>query len=170
MKKIGICLVLASLCLSLFSCGRNEDFTYTPYTISTMEIGTNEYDIDGCKDEKNYDKMVIRLDKDVYSLSKDTVITGRMENQNPDHGFYCIPNGYIDKKVDGEWVRLAGTQEDAYESQWAYCLRKDAETGYHYAEITKKIADIEPKATPGEYRMVMITALKPVYAEFTLTE
>ncbi len=176
MKKIGICLVLAFLCLSLFSCsGEKDELSYTPYSDPPLkEIGTREYDSSGiCKDEKKYDKMVILLDKDVYSISKDEGIFGRLENQNPGHGFYFSTVNYVDKKINGEWVRQAGKPDDfAEESHWMYCIQSTggSEPDYYNIEVGIEMEAIQPEATPGEYRLVVFTPLRTVYAEFTLTE
>lgn len=126
----------------------------------------------GIYNETEYDQIVVKPVKDVYSLKEDEVFSCTIANQNVGHGFYIYGVVYIDKYVDGEWVRQCNkyATDSQYHLQWNYVGMEGNIDGINSTRDGIAVSDILPEVTPGRYRLVVFTPYNTHYAEFDVQD
>ena len=139
-----------------------------------MEVGTDEDSeyLKGVKNEIAYDKIVVKINKDTFSLKNDKQIDCEVTNMNPGHGFYVYLAPAIEKQVDGKWERICNkymTQTEGLE-RWM-CVATEYKPDMTFSiRVGVLISDFVPAAAPGHYRLVIFTAKTTLYAEFDIVE
>ena len=182
---ILISFVLLSL-ISLFACDKAPSYDEETTTSEDLEqkyvpnedpepyeITLNQGDFLGIYTETEYDQIVATPTKEVFSMTQDTYLSCDVANHNVGHGFVLYEVVYIDKYIDGEWVRQC--------NKYAADAPIDFLT-WHFVGVDKNVdginstrkgillTDIYPVATPGKYRFVIFTPKSTLYAEFELQE
>lgn len=182
-QKLLIYLIVVSVaCFALAACGDSDETVYdgidlTPNTdpvlLDLQEAGSTGFgQLIGLQDEQNYDQIVVTSVKSVYSLKDDTKFSCTIENRNVGHGFYVYGVVYIDKFIDGEWIRQTHIQAKKTEeiTQWKYIGIENNSDGINSSSDGVKIEDIYPSVTAGKYRFVVFTPIGCEYAEFEVVE
>jgi len=103
----------------------------------------------GIYNETEYSEIVVKSVKDVYSLSSDSVFSCTISNNNAGYGFYIYEALYIDKLIDGEWVRQCNKYavDAAYHLQWVYIGIEGNTTGINSTIDGIAVDDIFPSVT-----------------------
>lgn len=119
--------------------------------------------------ETSYDNIIAYTEEASYPVDTEQIFC-MVQNNNIAKAFYLYEIPLVEKKVGGNWVRLYYDSDRLNVAQWCVCAEEGKidepfSTGY-----TVVLDDIIPKVTPGEYRLVVFTAKKTLYAPFTLTE
>lgn len=138
------------------------------------EINESAGNAFGIMTETEYDQIVLQSMKEVYSLSEDTFFGCDVENQHLGHAFQLYWYTYIDKYVDGEWVRQCNTLEvDEAEyggGDWSIVGSQDGIDQVIDTRRSISINRIYPAVTPGKYRFVLFTPVGAFYEEFEVVE
>ena len=166
-KFVSLLLIALVSVLSVSSCGSksvegNEDPPPVDFDLNVS--GGLEIDV-----EENYDNFSISMEKKVYA-SKDECLKCYLTNNNPGKGFYFYNVPLVEKKIDGEWVRLFyGYEEDrGYEGQYAFCGNEN-EPDRQFTAVLKVYPElVSPKMNKGEYRLVVFTGKNQQYVEFQI--
>ena len=126
----------------------------------------------GIYNETEYSEIVVKSVKDVYSLSSDSAFSCTISNNNAGYGFYMYEVLYIDKLIDGEWIRQCNKYavDAAYHLQWVYIGIEGNTEGINSTTDGIAVNDIFPGVTPGRYRLVVFTPKNTHYAEFEVQE
>lgn len=173
---ILICLI----CIFAAGCGVKSNTTdnnidLTPNTdpvLLNLDSSTSIGQLIGIKDEQTYDQIVIASEKPIYSLIDDDKFSCIITNNNIGHGFYVYGVVYIDKFIDGEWVRQTHIQAKKTEeiTQWKYIGIENNTDGVNSSTDGVKIEDIYPNVSSGKYRFVVFTPVGPKYGEFEVVD
>lgn len=122
--------------------------------------------------EMEYNNIVAYTEYEEYSSDVETIVC-RLQNNNPGKMFYLYSRPYVEKKIDGEWVRYYTSK---YLGDWALRRRTDfAEDVCVTASEKLDVTSVTPAMDEGEYRLVMFvpgdeTSVKEIYAEFRIVE
>ena len=119
--------------------------------------------------DSSYDNIIVKMEKDSYSVDSEQIICTVQDN-NVGKAFYFYEIPFIEKKIDDNWVRLYYNSNRLDIAQWMLCAEEGNTTEPNSSRYTVRLADIKPKVTPGEYRLVVFTAKKTLYAPFTLVK
>lgn len=168
MKKAIAFLMLIFSIIFLFGC--SPDTSKIAGNPDPESIKAEEQRIDGFLNvevDSSYDNIIAKTEKDTYPLDVD-MITCTVQNSNVGKGFYLYEIPFIEHKVDGEWVRLYYNSERLDVAQWQLCAIEGNTTEPNSSQYVVNLNDISPKVIPGEYRLVVFTAHKTIYAPFTL--
>lgn len=118
------------------------------------------------QNEMNYDKIIVSLDKQEYSLENENVVCS-ITNQNVGAGFYYYYIPFVEYYNNNEWVRLSYyPPETEFDGQWYFC----AIDGYENIEFSTAVK-FEPEyvreeLSKGKYRLVLFVGPNKYYAEF----
>lgn len=188
-KRVLSALLVLTFCIGFAACSSESNnggstktsseapdtWDYTPNTDPPrMEVGTDEDSeyLKGVKNEIAYDKIVVKINKDTFSLKNDKQIDCEVTNMNPGHGFYVYLAPAIEKQVDGKWERICNkymTQTEGLE-RWM-CVATENEPDMTFSvKVGVSISDFVPAAAPSHYRLVIFTAKTTLYAEFDIVE
>ena len=108
------------------------------------------------------------MEKDSYPLDFEEIAC-IVQNNNVGKAFYLYEIPFIEQKIDGDWVRLYYNSDRLDIAQWVLCAEEGNTTEPNSTRYIVRLDDISPKVTPGEYRLVVFTAKKTLYAPFILT-
>lgn len=163
------------ICSSIMLCGcsdkgkseTNITGNNDPAPISDGE--RNVHNFLNIEEETNYDNIIVETTESTYKTSDDTV-TCMITNKNPGKGFYYYEVPFIEKNINGEWVRLLNTTNRLDVAVWLFCGIEGNKNESNSCNIKTSFSDYEPKIDEGNYRLVVFTAEKPLYAEFNVVE
>lgn len=174
-------LLICLMCL-VVGCGAENNtlggnIDLTPNTDPVLlnlevDISTSIGQLIGIKDEQSYDQIVVTSEKPVYSLANDDKFSCHIANNNVGHGFYVYGVVYIEKSIEGEWVRQTHIQAKKTEeiTQWHYVGIENNADGVNSSTDGVKVEDIYPTVSAGKYRFVVFTPVGPKYGEFEVVE
>lgn len=120
-------------------------------------------------EDTSYDSIYAHTEETVYKADSE-LITCIITNQNAGKGFYYYEIPCIEQKVNDEWVRLFNNAERLEVAQWLFCGIENNTTEFNSCSVNIRLSDVKPKTKAGEYRFVVFTADKPLYAEFKIIE
>ena len=136
--------------------------------------------------EREYDNIEAWTEQSVYPVDFDK-ITCTVRNNNSGKAFYVWQRGFIEKAVDGEWIRLERLGEvhdmNWFLVGWTEQVFAEDDPGYEppppdcaivtvprtymsSGEVSSLYAD---SFTPGAYRIALYVGREIVYAPFELT-
>lgn len=172
---VTLFLISISACNSSESKNNTDQEKYVPNTDPTIYDGLlDEHagDFLGVYTEYAYDQIVATSIKDIYSLQQDSVFSCKISNQNIGHGFYIYDAAYIEKYIDGEWVRQCNKQaiDEQTILSWSFIGEEAGTDKIFSAQNGIGISNIYPEVTPGTYRLVVFTPKSTLYAEFEVQE
>lgn len=170
MKKLGIITILLFVFLLLFGCNSNTlqiegNSDPEPISLEEQEI----QDLLDIEVDSSYDNIVVKMEKDSYPIDSEEV-SCLVQDNNVGKAFYLYEIPFIEQKIDGNWVRLFYNPNNLTTAQWTLCAVEGNTTEPNSTRYIVRLEDISPKVTPGEYRLVVFTAKKTLYAPFTLTK
>lgn len=170
MKKLGVITILLFVFLLLLGCNSNTsqiEGNSDPEPISLEEQEIQDFlDIEV---DSSYDNIVVKMEKDSYPIDSEE-ISCLVQDNNVGKAFYLYEIPFIEQKIDGNWVRLFYNPNNLNTTQWILCAVEGNTTEPNSTRYIVRLEDISPKVTPGEYRLVVFTAKKTLYAPFTLTK
>lgn len=137
------------------------------------DITNNQGDFLGIYTETEYDQIVVTPTKEVFSLTQDYYLSCDVANHNVGHGFVLYEVVYIDKYINGEWVRQCNKHaidEPIDSLTWHFIGIEKNTDGINSTRRGILLTDIYPTATPGKYRFVVFTPKSTLYAEFEIQE
>lgn len=170
MKKgiVFILFFLSIICLS----GCNSTTSPIEGNSDPEPINSDEQQIQDFLDvevDSSYDNIIAKMERDSYPLdSKQIVCT--IQNNNVGKAFYLYEIPFIEQKINGDWIRLYYNSDRLDIAQWVLCAEEGNTTEPNATKYIVNLADISPKVTPGEYRLVVFTAKKTIYAPFKLVK
>ncbi len=153
----------------------SETRPYSPNTDpadSWILNNQNAGDFLGIYTETKYDQIVVTPISEVFSLQHDDYFSCTIANHNVGHGFFLFGALYIDKYMDGQWIRQYNKSAESlqYDSEWFFIGEQDNVNGINSTISGLSISDISPVVTPGKYRFVVFTPVNTLYAEFDVQE
>lgn len=170
MKKLSCIIILLFAICFLFGCNSKSasiegNSDPEPFNLEEQQI-QNFLDVEL---ESSYDNIVAKMEKDSYSLNSEE-ISCLVQDNNVGKAFYLYEIPFIEQKIDDNWVRLYYNPKQLDVAQWTLCAVEGNTTEPNSTRYIVRLEDITPKVTPGEYRLVVFTAQKTLYAPFTLTK
>ena len=170
MKKriLFILFFVSVICLS----GCNSNTSLIKGNSDPEPIKSEDQEIQNFLDvevDSSYDNIIVKMEKDSYSVDSEQIICTVQDN-NVGKAFYFYEIPFIEKRIDDNWVRLYYNSNRLDIAQWMLCAEEGNTTEPNSSRYTVRLADIKPKVTPGEYRLVVFTAKKTLYAPFTLVK
>lgn len=170
MKRLSFIIILLFVFLLLFGCNSNAlpiEGNSNPEPISLEQQQIQAFlDVEV---NSSYDNIVAKMEKDSYPLDSEE-ISCLVQDNNVGKAFYLFEIPFIEQKIDGSWVRLYYDSERLDVAQWTLCAVEGNTTEPNSTRYIVRLEDIIPKVTPGEYRLVVFTAQKTLYAPFILTK
>ena len=184
-RKVGIVITkLSRLGRDYLKTGEHIEIIFPDYDVRYIAINDN---VDTFKSEnelmafKNifndwyYSLNIICYteNEQYHSYVEKIVVT--IKNQNPGKGFYYYAIPYIEKNIDGEWVRL-NYNEKAQErfsverEWWEFCGIQGDDTIPYSTNNVFFPNDLEENLTIGEYRIVIFVGKEIIYAPFTVVD
>ncbi len=151
----------------------NGSLSYTPNPDPELiDLNENEGSFLGIGTETVFDQVTATTSSATYSLSQDSSISCTIQNGHVGHGFAVYGAVYIDKYIDGEWVRQCNKKalEEQAITLWHFVGEENGADTVMSSRRGLLLSDIDPEPTPGKYRLVFFTPVRPVYAEFELIE
>lgn len=166
-------IISTLLCSSILLCGCSDKETSEqnitgnndPATITDGERTVHSFL--NIEEETNYDNLVVKTSESTYKVSDD-IVTGVITNNDPGKGFYYYEIPFIEKNINGEWVRFLNKSNRLDVAVWLFCGIEGNNDKPNSCNITTKFSDYEPKIDEGSYRLVVFTAEKVLYAEFNV--
>lgn len=118
-------------------------------------------------EDSSYDGLYAESHSPVYKLD-DEFISCKIINKHFGKGFYFYEIPFIEKKVDGNWIRLFNNSDRIDNAEWFFCGVQDKKDISYTADVRIKLDDVEPEVDQGDYRFVIFTAENVLYADFKL--
>lgn len=170
MKKCFVFLMIFVHSIFLFGCSSGtSDISGNPDPEPIKAEEQNIHEFLNIELDLSYDSIIAKTEKDTYPLNVDQ-ITCTVQNNNVGKGFYLYEIPFVEQRIDGKWVRLYYNSDRLEVAQWQFCGIEGNTTEPNSSQYVVKLKDINATLIPGEYRLVVFTAQKKVYATFTLTE
>lgn len=120
------------------------------------------------KNELEYDKITVSLDKESYSL-EDEVIKCTVKNGNVGKGFYYYYIPFIECYSENKWNRLSYyPPETQYDEQWYFCAIEGNDDIEYSTTITFDPQYVSDVLKEGKYRLVIFVGPNKYYVEFDL--
>ena len=170
MRKCLVFLLIFAHSILLFGCSPGT--SSIPGNPDPEPIKTGEQNIHEALNielDSSYDNIIAKTEKETYSLNVDQ-ITCIVQNNNVGKGFYLYEIPFLEQKTDGKWVRLYYNSDRLEVARWQFCGIEGNTTEPTATQYVVYLKDIKTEFVSGEYRLVVFTAQKKVYATFTLTE
>lgn len=184
-KNLKEIIVLIVLTIGMTSCSNsnvsqdnssnlNYDTDFPAQTnpnTDQFETGYEDFGI-GVTPEQDYSNIICYTENEQYHSDVDKIVV-TIKNQNSGKGFYYYAIPYVEKKLNGEWLRL-NYNEKAQErfsmerDWWEFCGIPDNNTIPFSTNITLSSDDLEEKFTSGEYQMVIYVGKEIKYAPFAI--
>ncbi len=150
-----------------------HETAYTPNPDpKRISLWKNEGENMGIYTETEYDQIFVIPTKSSYSISQDAVLSCKVVNRNAGHGFQMFEGVYLDRYIDGQWIRQCVSDDLAAQDvlAWLFVGTENAPERVMYTSRGIKLSEIAPAVTPGRYRFVVFTPVSTHYGEFELTE
>ncbi len=163
------------LCLALSLCGcRGKELSEIsikgnpdPAPISDGERTIHK--MLNIEEEADYDNIFAESLESTYNTTDD-FITCKVTDCNPGKGFYYYEIPYLEKNINGEWVRLFNNSNQLDVATWFFCGIEGNTSNPNSCNIKAKLSDFDPKIDEGKYRFVVFTADKTLYANFSVIQ
>lgn len=138
-----------------------------------FETGYEDFML-GITPEQDYSNIICYTENEQYHSDVEKIVV-TIKNKNPGKGFYYYAIPYVEKKLDGEWVRLnynekAQKRFSTEREWWEFCGILDNDAISYSTNITLSSDDLEKKITSGEYHMVIFVGKEIKYAPFTIID
>ncbi len=139
-------------------------------SIEKFEKGYPEFGFDlDIESEQDYSNIIAYTERENY-FSDFEKITITVENQNVGKGFYLYTTPAVERKSDGDWVRL-NYYPEAYllgNEHWAFC-GIDGEKDIKYSTCVFIWSEyLKDEWNEGEYRAVIFVGKETIYAPFSI--
>lgn len=171
----ALSLLIACQAYDIVDPNDGETRPHSPNTDPTGSWVLNDQnagDFLGIYTETTYDQIVVTPGSETFSLQHDDYFSCTIANHNVGYGFFLFGALYVDKYVDGQWIRQYNKSAEGLQSdpEWVFIGEQDNVNGINSTISGISISDISPKVTPGKYRFVVFTPVNTLYAEFDVQE
>lgn len=166
-------ILILFVCTSCGDITANEDSDVPPLTYDFYNFHPNMVN------ETDYSNITISLEKYEYT-SDDDYVKIFLKNDTPGKGFYFCSTPFVEKMIDGEWVRLhnaawhGGKGNNLVTEKWFFAGHENAPEKNAGCTLKLKFKNVSPKMKSGLYRVVVFipkdeNSLQKLYAEFNFT-
>jgi hypothetical protein len=124
--------------------------------------------------ETEYDNFIAYTEYEEYSPDTERIACA-IYNNNPGKGFYIYKSVFVEKNIDGEWVRYFCDEWYYEKGVWSVCGTENAPDECFCVTRYLRLSRVSPALDEGTYRIVVFlpTAdknVQEIYAEFKIVE
>ncbi len=168
--KSKFAILLLILPLLLVSCSENSRVEQV-YSEPIFDVSLKSKDhlfLENVENETDYSNIIIYSDCQAYPNDA-TEIALVLTDNNIGKGFYFYPIPFIEKKQNGEWIRIAYRDPSAnYESTWHYCAIENNTAQSNSTIVTLLAEYLEGGFSTGEYKVTVYVGDKKVSTTFKI--
>lgn len=162
-------------CIALILCGCEEketseiNITGNPDPAPISDGERTIHKMLNIEEESDYDNLFAEALESTYNTSDDS-ITCKVTDRIPGKGFYYYEIPFIEKNINGEWIRFLNKSNQLDVASWFFCGIEGNTSKPNSCNVKANLSDFKPKIDEGEYRFVIFTADKMIYANFNVEE